>query len=168
MTLLNHVRIALFALALVPNLATAQAQKKADAATMQWRYEMRPMGVGAQGTALVEVSSYSKKVEVALHQAGKNAVHGILFKGYGGGAGIPGRSPLIKDPAFVVNNPGFMSEFFKEGGDYARFVGQVAEDFRRTDLGKELKIEVVVTVLADELRKYMEALGHIQNAASGF
>lgn len=169
MNLMRATGLALLMAALIPAPvhAQAKAKNKADAATMEWRYEIRPMGVGAQGSALVEVSSYSKRTEVAVNQARKNAVHGILFKGYGGMAGVPGRAPLIKDPAFPVNQRGFMETFFKDGGDYARFVGQMSEDIRNTDMGKENKIEVVVTVLVDELRRYMESLGHI-NPNAGF
>lgn len=159
--------LATFSLTTVAH-SQARAKIKADETTMEWRYEIRPMGVGAQGTSLIEVSAYSKKVAVAAEQTKKNAVHGILFKGYGGVSGIPGRSPLIKDPAFAVNNAGFMEEFFKPGGDYMRFVGQASEDVRTTDVGKDFKVEVVITVLTDELRKYMEALGHIKNINSGF
>lgn len=169
MHLLRTLSLALLAMTLTTTAhAQARAKSKADEATMVWRYEIRPVGVGAQGTSLIEVSAYSKKVAVAAEQTKKNAVHGILFKGYGGMAGIPGRSPLIKDPAFAVNNSGFMEEFFKPGGDYMRFIGQASEDVRSTDVGKEFKVEVVVTVLVDELRKYMEATGHIKSATSGF
>lgn len=170
MNLLRSLCLALLAMTMPPDAAHAQAQKKADAATMAWRYEIMPVSVGPQGTAVVRVSAYSRKLDVALTQIRKNAVHGILFKGYGGASGIPGRTPLVRDPAFTVNQPGFMAEFFKGGGDYARFIGQVLEDeMIRTDLGKGvLKIEVVVTVMVDQLREYMEALGYLKTPHAGY
>ena len=62
--------------------ASAQ-QKKADKQTAQWRYEIQPVvGEAAQGTALVRIWTYSKSNKVAISQAAKNAVHGIMFMGY--------------------------------------------------------------------------------------
>ncbi len=63
----------------------AGSKKKADKDTEHFRYEIECAGNGAQGTYLVKVYSYSKKPNVAAEQCKKNAVHGIIFKGYSGG-----------------------------------------------------------------------------------
>ena len=63
------------------------SQKKANKDTNQFRYEIECAGNAIQGTYLVKVWSYSKKANVAENQCRKNAVHGVIFKGYGGGQG---------------------------------------------------------------------------------
>ena len=73
---------------------SAQAKKKANKDTEDFVYEIEGVGVGTQGTYLVKVWSYSKKPTVAINQAKKNAVHGIIFKGFSGKPGIPGQKPL--------------------------------------------------------------------------
>ena len=59
----------------------SQAKKKANIATEQWRYELECAGTGTDGTYLVKVWSYSKKGNVAIEQAKKNAVNDVLFNG---------------------------------------------------------------------------------------
>ena len=51
--------------------------------TKIWRYEIEGVSQGSQGTYLpIGVWSYSKKPKVAIEQAKKNAVHGVIFRGY--------------------------------------------------------------------------------------
>ena len=63
---------------------TAQAGRKADKDTKLWRYEVQCVGVGNEGTKLIKVFSYSKKADVAIERAKKNAIHAMIFQGYNG------------------------------------------------------------------------------------
>lgn len=153
-------------------ISNAQSQKKANKDTDNWRYEIECVSTGAQGTYLIKVWSYSKKPTVAIEQAKKNAVHGIIFKGFSGqGAGCT-QKPLTSNPALEQEKAEFFKEFFADGGKYMKFVnisgdGTVnAED--RLKVGKEFKIGVVVSVLKENLRKDLEAAGIIKSLSSGF
>jgi hypothetical protein len=150
----------------------AQAGKKADKETEEWRYEIECVSTGATGSYLIKVWSYSKKPEVAINQAKKNAVHGVIFKGFtGSGAGCT-QKPLAGSPALEQEKATFFKDFFADGGKYMKFVsvsgdGSVnAAD--RLKIGKEYKIGVVVSVYKDELRKDLEAAGIIRALDSGF
>ena len=83
--------------------AQNKEQKRVDKQTTQWRYELQAaVGQAAEGACLVRVWTYSSKPTIAEGQAGKNAVHGILFKGYpasSDGTRISGREPMISNPA---------------------------------------------------------------------
>lgn len=153
-------------------ISNAQSQKKANKDTDNWRYEIECVSTGAQGTYLIKVWSYSKKPTVAIEQAKKNAVHGIIFKGFSGqGAGCT-QKPLTSNPALEQEKAEFFKEFFADGGKYMKFVnisgdGTVnAED--RLKVGKEFKIGVIVSVLKENLRKDLEAAGIIKSLSSGF
>jgi hypothetical protein len=61
------------------SVVSAQTNKKANEDTEAWRYELEVAGTGVQGTYLLKVWSYSKKPNVAIEQAKKNAVHGVSF-----------------------------------------------------------------------------------------
>jgi len=142
------------------------AQKKADKATEQWRYEIEEINkTSKQGTVTFKVWSYSKKENVAVSQASKNAVHGILFKGYGSHA------PMVS-PAAEAQNEAFFEEFFKEGGGYRRFVqttnngAPLAGD--RIKVGKEWKVGIVVIISETQLRKYLEQQGIISKLGGMF
>lgn len=124
----------------------------------EFRYEIVPMGVGTEGTALIKVYSYAKSQKKAIEVGKKNAVHGILFKGVPGGKGVYAQPPLVK-PIEQETNKDFFDEFF-ESGEYLRFVTVSSEgiidpkDMMR--VGKNYKIGIVYTVSKNELRKYLE------------
>ena len=149
----------------------AQAKKKADKDTEAWRYEIEVMQTGTEGTYLIKVFSYSKKPDVATEQAKKNAVHGIIFQGFAGKQGIPGKPALA--PVNLEQEKGeFFESFFKDGGKYMKFVslstdGAVAAE-DRMKIGKEYKVGVIVSVNVAALRKDLEDAGIIKALGAGF
>lgn len=151
--------------------ASAQAKKKADKDTENWRYEIECVSTGAAGTYLIKVWSYSKKPNVAMEQAKKNAVHGVIFKGFSGAGAGCSQKPLTNDPAVEEEKGDFFKEFFADGGKYMKFVnvsndGAVgAGDIVK--IGKEYKVGVIVSVLKDNLRKDLEAAGIIKGLDGG-
>ncbi|MBK9799658.1 MAG: hypothetical protein IPP56_07980 [Bacteroidetes bacterium] len=160
------------------NSAYAQGQgaagRKADRDTRAWRYEVQCVGVGTDGTKLIKVFSYSKKADVAIEQAKKNAVHAMIFQGFVGnsGSGCPTQKPLTNNPGLEQEKIEFFDSFFADGGKYMKFVtvsgdGAVAAQ-DRMKVGKEYKIVVVVSVMYDQLRKDLEAAGIIRGLSSGF
>lgn len=150
-----------------------QAKKKAKRDMNDYRYELECVGIGVQGTYLIKVWTYSKKEKVAIAQAKKNAVHGIIFKGFaGGGQGCTSQKPLASSPAVEEQNIDFFDTFFDDGGDYMRYVnvtndGSIdPED--RLKVGKEYKIGIVVSVSKDALRKDLETAGVVKAMDAGF
>jgi hypothetical protein len=155
-------------------LVSAQARKKAEQATREWRYELQCSGVGVDGTKLVKVFSYSKKADVAIEQAKKNAVHGMIFKGYAGNSATrcPSAPPLSNNPAVEKEKAEYFESFFDDGGPYMKFVavsgdGSIAPG-DRVKVGKEYKVGIVVSVMYDQLRKELENAGIIKGLSSGF
>ena len=152
--------------------ANAQAKKKADKDTKNWRYEIEAIQQGVAGTYLIKVWSYSKKPDVAIDQAKKNAVHGIIFRGYAGTDRVPGQSPLTNNPNIEEEKADFFDAFFADGGKYMKFVsvtndGAVAAE-DRMKVGKEYKVGVLISVRKEELRKDLENAGIIKGLSAGF
>ena len=151
---------------------SAQAKKKADKDTEIWRYEIEVVQQGTQGNYLIKVWSYSKKPDVAIEQAKKNAVHGIVFQGYAGKTGVSGQKALASNPNLEQEKEDFFKPFFADGGKYMKFVsistdGAVAAE-DRMKIGKEYKIGVIVSVNVAALRKDLEDAGIIKSLNSGF
>ena len=166
------------ALVLVSIVAVATscstARKAADRDTLTWQYEIEPtIGSAVQGAVLVKVWSYSKDKNVALEQAGKNAVHGILFKG------IPALSirhvahkPIVTDFNAEQTHSSYFKSFFADRGKYMKFVNYINNGIPAPGdiikVGKEYKIGVRVSVAKDALRKEMEAAGIAKSLTAGF
>ncbi|NWJ50256.1 MAG: hypothetical protein HXX14_05280 [Bacteroidetes bacterium] len=152
--------------------AQRKKQKQEDRDTQAWRYEIEAVNTGVQGTYLIKVWSYSSSPNAAIEQSKKNAVHGIMFKGFNGSQGVPGQKALCPDPNSEIANEDFFRPFFSDGGKYMKFVnitndGAVAaQDIIR--IGKEYKIGLIVSVNVAALRKDLEDAGIIKSLSNGF
>ena len=176
----NFIQKHKFILALVIMLVTfsnvnaqRRAKKLADKDTQAWRYEIEAIQTGVQGTYLIKVWSYSKKPDVAIEQAKKNAVHGIIFRGFSGKNGVPGQKPLARNPNLENEKVEFFKGFFATGSKYLKFVsltndGAVAAGDRFKIGKKEYKIGVLISVKKELLRKDLEAAGIIKSMTSMF
>ena len=96
--------LSVLAVALSASASFAATDKKdeADEDTLIWRYEVEATaGQATQGSIVLKVWSYSKKRDIATAQAGKNAVHAVLFKGVPAlntsTARVPAQEPIITD-----------------------------------------------------------------------
>lgn len=153
-------------------MADGRKVKKANAETEAWRYEIEPVSTGTQGSVVLKVWSYSKKSEIAAEQSKKNAVHGVIFKGFPAKDRVTGRKPLVAESA-EAENAEFFDNFFGEGGDYMRFVALTNSgalgggDVMKTTK-KEYKVGVTVTVSYNDLRSYLEEKGIVKKLGGGF
>jgi hypothetical protein len=153
-------------------VVNAQAKKKANKDTEAWRYEIDAVQTGIQGTYLIKVWSYSKKPDIAIEQAKKNAVHGVIFKGFSGTTTVPGQKAIATNVDLEDEKADYFEPFFADKGKYMKFVSTsndgavAAED--RMKIGKEYKIGVVVSVNVAALRKELEEAGIIKSLSSGF
>jgi hypothetical protein len=148
------------------------SKKRADKDTFEWRYEIEVEGTGVQGTYQVKAWTYSKKPETAIEQAKKNAVHGIIFKGFPDKGRVKGQPPLTNNSNLEQEKEDFFKDFFQTGGKYLKFVsvfnngalgmGDVIK------VGKEYKVGVIVSVNVSMLRKDLEDAGIIKGLSNGF
>nr|WP_321407210.1 hypothetical protein [uncultured Carboxylicivirga sp.] len=150
-----------------------KAKRKADDDTQMWRYELECEAIGKPGSKVVKVWSYSKKPQIAIEQAKKNAVHGIIFKGYAGSKdGCTPQKPLARNSNVEMEKAEYFKTFFSEGGRYLKFVSVTGEgsitkqDVIKVD--KEYKIGVIVVIQSDMLRKDLESAGVIKSLSTGF
>lgn len=149
--------------------ATASiSKKKADKDTNQFRYEIECAGNAIQGTYLVKVWSYSKKAAVAENQCRKNAVHGVIFKGYGGGEGCVSQRPMANTPGVETQHEEYFKSFFAEGGEFQKYASIMPGTTETVKVGREYKVGVVVSIRKDDLRRALEAAGIIRGLNSGF
>ena len=145
-----------------------KGKKKADKQTIAWRYELEVVGTGIEGTYQVKAWTYSQNVETATEQGKKNAVHGVIFKGFGDNGPVKGQKALVIDPNSQEDKKDYWETFFKSnGGKYMKFVtlannGQIGPGDRIKISKKEYKIGVIVSVNVLALRKQLEADGIVK------
>lgn len=150
----------------------AQTQSKSNKDTKHWIYEIEAVSTGSSGSYLIKVWSYSKKPVLAIEQAKKNAVHGIIFQGFTGKPGVSGQKPLTSNSNLEQEKREFFDPFFEDGGKYMKFVslsndGSIAAE-DRLKVGNQYKIGVIVSVNVAALRKDLEDAGIIKGLSNGF
>ena len=165
---MKKLLLSLAALALLLPATAGIRQKKADKDTDQFRYEIECAGNAIQGTYLVKVWTYSKSPSVAENQCRKNAVHGVIFKGYGGGQGCVSQRPLVNTPGAETQNKEYFDSFFANGGEFQKYASVMEGTTELTKVGREYKVGVVVSVRKDDLRRALEAAGIVRGLNSGF
>ncbi len=165
---MRKILLSLLVMALCLPASAGLRQKKANKDTKQFRYEIECAGNAIQGTYLVKVWSYSKKASVAENQCRKNAVHGVIFKGYGGGQGCVSQRPLASQPGVESQYSEYFNSFFSDGGEFQKYASIMEGTTETVKVGREYKVGVVVSVRKDDLRKALEAAGIIKSLNSGF
>ena len=165
---MNKMLISLLAVALCLPAMAGIRQNKADKDTKQFRYEIECGGNAIQGTYLVKVWTYSKSKNVAENQCRKNAVHGVIFKGFGGSQGCVSQRPMANTPGVETQFEEYFKSFFAEGGEFQKYASVMEGTREVTKVGEEYKVGVVVSVRKDDLRKALEAAGVIRGLSSGF
>ena len=98
----------------------------------------------------------------------KNAVHGVIFKGYGGGQGCVSQRPLAPTPGVETQYEEYFKSFFADGGEFQKYASILGGTTEVTKVGGEYKVGVTVSVRKDDLRKALEAAGVIRSLNSGF
>ncbi len=142
----------------------------------EWaNYEVTTNSVGQNGTKYLKVWGYGKKIDKAIEQAKKNAVHACLFRG------CPGSKTARATPAIFANqgngqvaaeNFDYFYNFFEENGDYLQFVNMTTDGIPsgqdRREVKGGYKVAIDVQVMYDNLREKMKQDGILKNAAGGF
>ncbi len=146
----------------------AGSKAKANKDTDNFRYELECAGNAVQGNYLVKVWSYSRKPAVAMEQCKKNAVHGVIFKGFTGANGCVSQRALASNPGVETEFADFFKGFFAEDGEYLKYVQLTGGSKEVVKLKREYKVGVTVTVQKDQLRKALEQAGVIKSLSSGF
>jgi len=137
----------------------------------QYNYEIACLGVGNDGTKLVKVWGYGKKVDNAIYDAKRTAVAAVIFRGVPAGNGAAPTPSLLPIDGYETNQP-FFDEFFKDGGMYLSFVNLTTDG---TPGGKDnikmshgYKVAVSASINFNELRKYLQDKGIVKRLDAGF
>lgn len=153
-------------------IAQSKNQRKLAGYTSR-DYEVACIGVGVEGTKIIEILGYGQTPEEAERQAKRNAIHAIIFKGAPGvSGGCQGIKALAKSMTLEQERADFFKPFFNPGGQYLNFVSLSTQGGNsRTVVRVEKKIYKVginALVSYNELRKELENAGVIRKLGAGF
>lgn len=128
------------------------------------KYDIEAESVGQQGTYLVHVYVYGKRVkDEDLVMA---AVHGVIFRGIPGKQGIATQRALAQSVTVETEKADYFEAFFS--GPYSRFGSIVNGTQSRVKTKGGTKLGAVVQVSKDDLRRELEQAGVIRKLGAGF
>lgn len=150
---------------------TAEAKKKP--AGIPINFETQLLGVGTEGTKVIKVWCYGKKVEDAIAEAKRAAVAACLFTGIAGdGVTKADKVPAICKLNDKSTHEAFFIKFFSESGEYRSFINVTTDGSPsgkdRLKMKDGYKVGVSVQVRYDQLREYMEECEIITKMTHGF
>ncbi len=151
----------LFTLLILVMAIGANAKKKIE-------YSLESAGSGVQGTYLVTVWVTSSSKDVSDDEILYGAVHGVIFRGFGGSQGMPAQRPMVPSVTVEQQKADYFEKFFGKEGAYKAFASIVNGSYRRTKTPKGYKVGATVQVQKDNLRKELEQSGIIRGLSSGF
>ena len=129
------------------------------------QYDITGAGSGIEGTVLVKVYVYDKKVsDQDLKRA---AVHGVVFRGCTGNASGT-RQPAMASPTAEADNAAFCEAFFATDGQCQNFATIVAGSYDRVKTAKGYKQGAILQIDKTALRKELEKAGVVRSLSSGF
>jgi len=137
-------------------------------------YEVEITGVGQDGTKIMKVWGYGKRVEDAIIQAKMNAVASVIFRGIPGGHGAAATPAILSDPSAGDTHADYFDEFFAPDGKYLRFINLTTDgmpsgqDRLRMSRPRGYKVAIYAQVMYDNLRRQLEADGIARRLDSGF
>ena len=173
--LLTTILIALV-MFVTPEALTAKKKVDKQKYLQEWaNYEATTNAVGQNGTKSMKVWGYGKKIDKAIEQAKKNAIHACLFKG------VPGSANAMATPAIFANqgkiqvlneNFDYFYDFFEENGDYLNYVNITSDGYPsgqdRREVKGGYKVAINVQVMYDDLKERMKNDGILKSAADRF
>lgn len=146
-------------LSLVVSMFLVSCSSSKKMTTNVRQYYVQTMGVGADGTYLINVTNYFKSADESVYLDGlkRDAVHCVIY------SGIPAGNGSIKQPALMNNdtridgNEEALNQFFEQKL-YNNFINSVVNSSKtivRMKDSKDYKISVTLSVNKDELRNYL-------------
>lgn len=165
--------ILFFGVGLMANAQEKYSRKEKKAHySSDYNYEVQIMGVGQDGTKVMKVSGYGKKVEDAIIEAKMNAVASVIFKGIPGGSGAAATPAILTDPNAGEKHAEYFETFFSPGGKYLQFITMTTDGMPsgqdRMKMKKGYKVFIYSQVMYNALRKQLETDGIARRLDSGF
>ncbi|MDE6416579.1 MAG: hypothetical protein K2K68_06100 [Duncaniella sp.] len=142
----------------------------------EWsNYEVSTNSVGQNGTKYLKVWGYGKKIDKAIEQAKKNAVHACLFRGCPGSTNAMSTPPIFNHQGkgqVAVENFDYFYDFFENNQEYLQFVNITTDGVPsgqdRREVKGGYKVAIDVQVMYDNLREKMKNDGLLKSASDKF
>lgn len=124
-----------------------------------YAHEIECMGAELDGSVTLKAWGKGRNRVDALEQARKEALNTVLFVGIRNGKPDCETRPILNAPNIRENKADYFNNFFKDGGDYKKFVSNKDESFGKKERAKgrdgEVMYGFIIRIMRSELKKQM-------------
>lgn len=132
-----------------------------------YSHEIECMGSELDGSVTLKAWGKGRNRFDAIEQAKKDAVNAVLFMGIRNGKSDCNSAPILNAPNIRANKADYFNDFFKDGGDYKKFVSNKDESLAKKERAKgrdgEVMFGFIIRVMRSELKKKMITDGILNN-----
>lgn len=133
---------------------------------MAQSYDIVGCSQGKNGAYLVKVTSQVQDVKTAKDVLRRNAVHGVMFRGFNNKVeGEPKQKPLIEDSNVERTKAEFFKTFWGEKS-YERYSQMTATSLRSIKVKNGYEVTAVILVDKESLYHYLEESGIIKGLSN--
>lgn len=131
----------------------------AIATTVSAQYDIVGCGQGKNGAYLVKVTTVLGNVKTAKEVLLRDAVHGVLFRGFAdaSNSGIR-QKPLVADATAETTKADFFNAFWSERR-YEQFAKMTVSSFRSVKMNKSYEVSAIFLVDKEALLHCLEEAG---------
>jgi hypothetical protein len=141
--------------------------KSSGSLSGSYSHEIECMGSELDGSVTLKAWGKGRNRFDAIEQAKKDAVNAVLFAGIRNGKSDCDTGPVLNAPNIRANKSDYFNNFFKDGGDYKKFVSSKDESLAKKERAKgrdgEVMFGFIVRVMRSELKKKMITDGILNN-----
>lgn len=128
----------------------------------QGEYTITGTGQGKNGAYFVKITAVIKKVKDAKDILLRDAVHGVLFRGFMNDTdGGTNQKPLVTDPNVEQTKAEFFNAFFNEK-KYERYASMTPSSLSSVKVKKGYEVSALFLVDKESLQHYLEESGIIK------
>jgi hypothetical protein len=124
-----------------------------------YTHEIECLGAELDGSITVKAWGKGKNRADALEQARKDAINEVLFTGIRNGKPECDARPILNAPNIRENKSEYFNNFFRDDGDYKKFVSSKDESFGKKEKVKgrdgDVMYGFIVRLLKSDLKKQM-------------
>ena len=141
--------------------------KTKSAIGANYTHEVECLGSELDGSVTLKSWGKGKNRADALEQAKKEAINAVLFTSIRNGKQECNNSPILNAPNIREIKADYFNNFFKDKGDYKKFVSTKDESFGKKEKENGRDGDViygyVIRVMRSELKKQMISDGILNN-----
>lgn len=131
-------------------------------------YRVECVKIETTGYLIIKVWDIKPNQKYTEQQAGKDAIHALLYSGIAGGEACVSQPAYLNNEASIKKFKKVEKQFFSKNGDWLRFVRSSETTQASTVPTAHENKTFMISIAKNDLRRYLESQNIINKMTHGF